>query len=161
MRLCACPRQSSRCRRGRSRARPHKFASVPAASRCPLRFKRDRSAAFAARFGGTRMGACPLTDDGGRTMRVVSIILCTMLSTAAAAQEDQSRDRLPGDSPHSTGRSYQPTEGQNQPQGNTGPLETTTGGAPAESPQGQSPLGMQPAPEGSSKTIVDPAPARP
>jgi len=94
-------------------------------------------------------------------MRVVSIILCTMLSTAAAAQEDQSRDRLPGDSPHSTGRSYQPTEGQNQPQGNTGPLETTTGGAPAESPQGQSPPGMPPAPEGSSKTIVDPAPARP
>jgi len=93
-------------------------------------------------------------------MRVVSIILCTMLSTAAVAQESQSRDRLPGDSPHSTGRTYQPTQGQNQPQGNTGPLETTTGGAPAESPQGQSPPGMQAAPEGSSKTIVDPAPAR-
>jgi hypothetical protein len=93
-------------------------------------------------------------------MRVVSIILCTMLSTAAAAQEGQSGDRLPGDSPDSTGRTYQPTEGQNQPQGNTGPLETTTGGAPPESPQGQSPPGMQAAPGGSSKTIIDPAPAR-
>jgi len=75
-----------------------------------------------------------------------------LLSTAAAAQQGQSRDRVPGDSPHSTGRTYQPTQGQNQPQGNTGPL--------AESPQGQSPPGMQAAPEGSSKTIVDPAPAR-
>ena len=93
-------------------------------------------------------------------MRAVSIILCTILSTVAAAEEGQSRDRLPGDSPHSTGRTYQSTEGQNQPQGSTGPLETTTGGAPAESPQGQSPPGMQAAPEGSSKTIVDPAPVQ-
>ena len=30
-----------------------------------------------------------------------------------------------------------------------------SGGAPAESPQGQTPPGMQAAPEGSSKTIVD------
>ena len=93
-------------------------------------------------------------------MRAVSIILCTILSTVAAAEEGQSRDRLPGDSRHSTGRTHQSTEGQNQPQGNTGPLETTTGGAPAESPQGQSPPGMQAAPEGSSKTIVDPAPVK-
>jgi hypothetical protein len=93
-------------------------------------------------------------------MRVVSIVLCVMLSTPAVAQEGQSRDRQPGDSPHSMGRTYLPTEGQRQPQGNTGPLETTTGGAPPESPQGQSPPGMQAAPEGSSKTIVDPAPAR-
>jgi len=39
---------------------------------------------------------------------------------------------------------------QKQPQGWTGPLETGSGGAPQESPQGQSPPGMQPAPEGSS-----------
>lgn len=44
---------------------------------------------------------------------------------------------------------------QQQPQGPTGPLNTTTGGAPASSPQGQTPPGMQAAPEGSSKTIVD------
>jgi hypothetical protein len=42
---------------------------------------------------------------------------------------------------------------EQQPQGRTGP--STTGGAPAESPQGQSPPGMQAAPEGSSKSIVD------
>jgi hypothetical protein len=93
-------------------------------------------------------------------MRAVSLVLCTILSTVAAAEEGQPRDRLPGDSPHSTGRTNQSTKGQNQPQGNTGPLETTTGGAPADSPQGQSPPGMQAAPEGSSKTIVDPAPVK-
>jgi hypothetical protein len=42
-----------------------------------------------------------------------------------------------------------------QPQGLTGPIDTITGGPPAESPQGETP-GMQVAPEGSSKTIVDP-----
>jgi len=36
------------------------------------------------------------------------------------------------------------------------PLETGSGGAPPESPQGQSPPGMQSAPEGSSKTTVEP-----
>ena len=49
------------------------------------------------------------------------------------------------------------TTGQNQPQGPTGPINTTTtGGAPAESPQGETPPGMQSAPEGSSKTTVGP-----
>ena len=36
-----------------------------------------------------------------------------------------------------------------QPQGPTGPLNTTSGGAPAESPQGETPPGMQSAPQGS------------
>jgi hypothetical protein len=36
---------------------------------------------------------------------------------------------------------------QVQPQGPTGPLETTTGGAPASSPQGETPAGMQPMPQ--------------
>ena len=48
------------------------------------------------------------------------------------------------------------TTGQNQPQGPTGPINTATGGAPAESPQGETPPGMQSAPEGSSKTTVEP-----
>jgi hypothetical protein len=48
------------------------------------------------------------------------------------------------------------TKGQKQPQGWTGPIDTGTGGAPASSPQGQSPPGMQAAPEGSLKTTVAP-----
>lgn len=58
----------------------------------------------------------------------------------------------------STGRTdlkaYQENN-QTTPQGPSGPLNTTSGGAPAESPQGETPPGMQAAPEGSSKTIVD------
>ncbi|MGC1744356.1 MAG: hypothetical protein WA754_17610, partial [Pseudolabrys sp.] len=40
-----------------------------------------------------------------------------------------------------------------QPQGKTGPLNTKSGGAPASSPQGETPPGMQSAPKGSDKTI--------
>ncbi|MBV8505313.1 MAG: hypothetical protein JOZ11_05820 [Alphaproteobacteria bacterium] len=40
-----------------------------------------------------------------------------------------------------------------QPQGRTGPIVTKSGGAPASSPQGDTPPGMQPAPKGSSKKI--------
>lgn len=46
-----------------------------------------------------------------------------------------------------------------QPQGKTGPINTmTTGGAPASSPQGESPPGMQAAPKGSDKAVrTDPS----
>jgi hypothetical protein len=89
-------------------------------------------------------------------MRVFLAILCTAFSFATAAAQDKQA----GDSPHSTGRTQLPADGQMQPQGPTGPINTTTGGAPAASPQGQTPPGMQAAPEGSSKTVVDPTPQR-
>jgi hypothetical protein len=93
-------------------------------------------------------------------MRVLLAILCLTCSIASAtAQTHQAADKVPGDSSQSTGRTYLPQQEQKQPQGRTGPLETGSGGAPAESPQGQTPPGMQAAPEGSSKTIVDTAPA--
>lgn len=44
---------------------------------------------------------------------------------------------------------------QNQPQGPTGPTETTSGGAPATSPQGDSPPGMQAKPN-DPKQGIDP-----
>lgn len=46
-----------------------------------------------------------------------------------------------------------PSGNQLQPQGWTGPINTQSGGVPAESPQGQTPPGMQSAPLGSDKTI--------
>jgi hypothetical protein len=93
-------------------------------------------------------------------MRVLLAILCATCSIASATAEgNQAADKVHRDAPYSTGRTYLPQEGQMQPQGRTGPLETGTGGAPAESPQGQTPAGMQAAAEGSSKTIVDTAPA--
>jgi hypothetical protein len=89
-------------------------------------------------------------------MRILLVIILSAAAVAsAAAQGNQSQ---PSPSGHSSGQTYLPSHQQHeevQPQGRTGPLDTTTGGAPAESPQGQSPPGMQAAPEGSSKTIVD------
>jgi hypothetical protein len=68
---------------------------------------------------------------------------------------DTCRDSATGKS--SVDRTQTPeTKGQKQPQGWTGPIDTGTGGAPASSPQGQSPPGMQAAPEGSLKTTVAP-----
>jgi hypothetical protein len=46
------------------------------------------------------------------------------------------------------------TQTQSSPQGPTGPLTTKSGGAPASSPQGETPAGMQAAPEGSSEKTV-------
>ena len=92
-------------------------------------------------------------------MRIILTLLCaTCWISSAVAQGSQAADKVQG-ARNSTGRTYLPQEGQMQPQGRTGPLETGSGGAPAESPQGQTPSGMQAAPEGSSKTIVDTAPA--
>jgi hypothetical protein len=88
-------------------------------------------------------------------MRTFVGALCLLFTGVMAWAQDAPKQL--GDSPHSTGRTVSPeVEGKQQPQGNTGPLDTTQGGAPAASPQGQTPSGMQAAPDGSSKTIVDP-----
>jgi hypothetical protein len=93
-------------------------------------------------------------------MRVLIAITTSLVLTAglAVAQTTPTENKQPGDAAQSTGRSpsdASKNEGQMQPQGPTGPLNTTSGGAPAESPQGQTPPGMQAAPQGSDKTIVD------
>jgi hypothetical protein len=57
-----------------------------------------------------------------------------------------------------SGPTQSPTaNGATQPQGSTGPVTTGSGGAPAASPQGETPPNMQAAPEGSSKSIKSPA----
>jgi hypothetical protein len=48
-------------------------------------------------------------------------------------------------------------ENRASPQGPTGPIETKTGGAPASSPQGDTPAGMQAAPQGSAEKIPSPS----
>ena len=89
-------------------------------------------------------------------MRLAPIAICLSAALGLAiisARADDSSTK----SEHSTGQTQTPeTLGQKQPQGWTGPINTGSGGAPAESPQGQSPPGMQPAPEGSSKTTIAP-----
>jgi hypothetical protein len=85
--------------------------------------------------------------------RKVFVAACAKLPSVQAKF-----DKPAAPSPQSTGTSVSPeATGQQQPQGKTGPLNTQSGGGPAESPQGQTPPGMQSAPDGSSKTIIDPA----
>ena len=90
-------------------------------------------------------------------MRTALIVTCSVL-LAGVAWAQVPPENKNADKPQSpNGRTVSPeTKGQLQPQGWTGPINTTTGGAPASSPQGQSPPGMQPAPEGSSKTTAAP-----
>jgi hypothetical protein len=89
-------------------------------------------------------------------MRLMLAALCVATSASVASAQTQSEQ--PADSQHSTGRTVLPNDnnGQLQPQGWTGPINTGSGGTPAASPQGQSPPGMQAAPDGSSKSVVDP-----
>jgi hypothetical protein len=96
-------------------------------------------------------------------MRVALLTFGFVACASVAAAQAQSEDKKPGDSQYSTGRTVLPDDnkGQLQPQGWTGPITTGTGGTPAASPQGQSPPGMQAAPDDSSKTIVEPQPAAP
>lgn len=90
-------------------------------------------------------------------MRIALIAVC-LVSSVGIALAQTPIEKKNADKPEtSTGRTVVPeTKGQLQPQGWTGPITTTTGGAPASSPQGQTPPGMQSAPEGSSKTTVAP-----
>jgi hypothetical protein len=91
-------------------------------------------------------------------MRLLLSALFVAICTCIASAQTQSEQRQPADSQHSTGGTVLPDDnkGQLQPQGWTGPITTGSGGAPAASPQGQSPPGMQAAPDGSSKSVVDP-----
>ena len=97
-------------------------------------------------------------------MRQMTVTVCLALllsSGFAVAQADQTKadqtkaNQIKSNS-ESSGRTPPEDKGQLQPQGWTGPTHTSSGGAPPESPQGQSPPGMQPAPEGSTKTTVEP-----
>jgi hypothetical protein len=85
------------------------------------------------------------------------IIATAILLWAGGASAEKQKIPDSSATPHSTGRTVAPeVKGHKQPQGYTGPLETTGPAAPAASPQGQTPPGMQAAPEGSSKTTVAP-----
>ena len=90
-------------------------------------------------------------------MRIVLIAVFLVASAGMACAQAQPDNKPPYLSEYNTGRTVTPEiAGQKQPQGLTGPTNTTTGGAPAESPQGEAPPGMQSAPEGSSKSVVAP-----
>lgn len=86
------------------------------------------------------------------------IFVVALWAVPAIAQTSPPSSAAGNDTKQSTGRTDLKAHQENNqttPQGPSGPLNTTSGGAPAASPQGETPPGMQAAPEGSSKTIVD------
>jgi hypothetical protein len=99
-------------------------------------------------------------------LKAVLIAVCTALvalSTATLAQNTKQpgapeqpaagqRDQGPVDSRRESEKVG--NEGQAQPQGPTGPLETKSGGASATNPQGGTPPGMQVTPQGSPEQKV-------
>jgi hypothetical protein len=96
-----------------------------------------------------------------RNMRVVSTALLIMAFGGGTAFAQNP----PASTPHGSAASPDPAPvpvtpanppNQAQPQGQTGPTTTTTGGAPASSPQGDAPPGMQPRPQGAPEQTVDP-----
>jgi len=89
-------------------------------------------------------------------VRSVVATVCLVLSLSPGFALAQTVQPKGSSLDSSTGRTPPEAKGQLQPQGWTGPIDTSSGGAPAESPQGQSPPGMQAAPDGSSKTVVKP-----
>lgn len=91
-----------------------------------------------------------------RLLIVVGALVASLSGAAAQQTVPQSTvDDLKKGSGTTDLKSHQQNN-QQTPQGPSGPLNTTTGGPPAASPQGQTPPGMQAAPEGSDKTISDP-----
>jgi hypothetical protein len=89
-------------------------------------------------------------------MRVLRITLLSIsLSAGAAVAQNPSAGSDPPASDTSQKQSL-PGSKQPQGQGDSGPMSTTTGGAPASSPQGDAPPGMQVVPKGEPEQAVDP-----
>jgi hypothetical protein len=84
-------------------------------------------------------------------MRILFTVAALFIATTAFAQEPP--EKLDPPQKSVVVDPANPSGNIVQPQGSTGPIHTQSGGAPAESPQGQSPPGMQPAPDGSDKSV--------
>jgi hypothetical protein len=87
-------------------------------------------------------------------MTALTLCLALVLPASIAGAQTAASDK--GSIKQPTGTTAPEAKGELRPQGWTGPINTTSGGAPPESPQGETPPGMQAAPEGSSKTVVEP-----
>jgi hypothetical protein len=111
-------------------------------------------------WNSTRITSLPCeVIDRERPMSLARAAVCVVFCAGVALAQTLPDDRSPTGSPKSDGRSTSPeTKGQMQPQGRTGPVDAKNArkGAPAESPQGETPPGTEAAPEGSSKTTVEP-----
>lgn len=110
------------------------------------------------RKDGLKVSCRPSERIGGPCVKFPKAILCfAALCSIESAFSIESASAQPAQTNSSATQTPPEEKGQAQPQGWTGPINTGAGGAPAGSPQGQSPPGMQAAPQGSSKTTTAPA----
>jgi hypothetical protein len=77
------------------------------------------------------------------------VVLSTALVMGAAFAQNSPSSSDPTNNPAANSAASNPATtapNQPQPQGQTGPTATTSGGEPPSSPQGDTPPGMQPSP---------------
>jgi hypothetical protein len=89
---------------------------------------------------------------------ILVLVFGTALVGGAALAQNVPPSTDPTNNPAANAAASNPTTAapaQPQPQGHTGSTATTSGGAPASSPQGDTPPGMQPSPHG-PKQDADP-----
>ena len=85
------------------------------------------------------------------------LALSTMLGGSIALAQNVAPKGDSTDNPAANARAGKSTTtipDQSQPQGDPGRTNTTSGGAPANSPQGDTPAGMQPNPDDPKKDSV-------
>jgi hypothetical protein len=94
---------------------------------------------------------------------LILALATTVLAGAATAQTSTSNDPANNAAANANATVMAPkaqagekaqTGEKQQPQGATGPINTTSGGAPPTSPQGDSPPGMQPMPQDSQQAAT-------
>jgi hypothetical protein len=98
--------------------------------------------------------ARPSRDRAGITVLANLAVAAAFLAATLAAQAQATRDRPEKSEPAA---SSAPRAGQGSPQGQTGPIDTGSGGAPAASPQGETPPGMQSNPSSTTGASQPPA----
>ena len=85
------------------------------------------------------------------------LALSTVLVGGVALAQNVPPATDPTNNPAANAAASKPTTAapaQPQPQGPTGPTNTTSGGAPAGSPQGDTPAGMQPDPNNPNQNVA-------
>lgn len=89
-------------------------------------------------------------------LKILSAAAGLLLASDIAFAQGTAKDATTTQTPTTQGQAPRPVDksGQHQPQGDTGPTSTSSGGAPAASPQGETPPGMQSPTPGSPS--VDP-----
>src|SRR5688500_7081413 len=110
-------------------------AMVPGTGIGPTIFDRVRQ------WAGNLVIRCPFHHcSRSKFMRLAIVAVGLILGIGTVAAQQTPRADPGKESQNTPGRTIIPEKmGPAQPQGHTGPIDTKSGGAPAESPQGQTP----------------------